>query len=91
MLSFALGVFGALFLLIAKYGIAKIILFKKDYIYWLSVIIFCELMVFVLPYIDIGVLNHKGEKFILGFLSGLVTSVLFYVISHVLKIEDDEG
>jgi len=89
MSSFILGVFAALFLLLAKYGIAKLLLYKKNLLFWGLLVIFSETMVFALPYLVVGVLKRTGEKFIYGFSLGLVTLVLFYVISHVLKKEDD--
>lgn len=90
MISFFLGVLASIFLILAKFGLAKVILYKKSQFLWAGIIIFSEIMVISLAYLTIGILDYTGEKFIYGFSLGVVTLVLFYVISHTLKNVEEE-
>jgi hypothetical protein len=90
MLPFFLGLLASFFLIVAKYGLAKIILYKKNYLFWSVLTILSELLVVALAYSTLGLLGYTGEKFIYGFSIGLVTLLLFYVISHTLKKSDED-
>ena len=90
MLSFFLGLAASVFLLIAKFGLAKVILYKTNYLIWTILIIFSELSVITLAYITLNFVEKTGEKFIYGFSMGVVTLVLFYVISHTLKKAEED-
>ncbi len=86
LLPFLVGFLAALFLVIAKYGIASLVLYKKNYLFWALTVLICEVSVFVTVYVAINHLKLDGLKFLGGFLFGLVTLLLFCVIKHKNKL-----
>lgn len=89
MLNFFFGLFIFFVVLLAKFGITQIILYKKNLYLWLAVIITAELSAVAALYVAFSVLGMNGEKFIFGFIFGLVTLLLFYVISFMTKDSKD--
>ena len=84
---FGLAIFFTVFL--AKFGITQIILYKKNLYLWLAVVIIAEISAVSALYIAFSILNMSGEKFIFGFIFGLVTLLLIYVISFMTKDSKD--
>ena len=90
MLPLFLGLTASVFLLLAKYGMARIILYKENYLFLTILIVFSELLVVAIAFLTLNLVENATENFIYGFSIGLVTSLLFYVISHTLKKADED-
>lgn len=89
MLNFIFGLIIFLVVLLAKFGITQIILYKKNLYLWLTVVIIAEISAVAALYVAFSVLGMTGEKFIFGFIFGLVTLLLIYVISFMTKDSKD--
>jgi len=90
MLPLFLGLTASAFLLLAKFGIARIILYKENYLFLTILIVFSQLLVVAIAFLTLSLLEDSIENFIYGFSIGLVTSLLFYVISHTIKKPDED-
>ena len=89
MLNFLFGLVIFLIILLAKFGITQIILYKKNLYLWLTIAVGAELLAVASLYIAFLHLKMSGEKFIFGFIFGLVTLLLIYVISFMTKKSKD--
>ena len=89
MLNFLFGLIIFLVVLLAKFGITQIILYKKNLYLWLAVVIMSEISAVAALYVAFGVMKMTGENFIFGFIFGLVTLLLIYVISFMTKDSKD--
>jgi|GEM_PF-3625701 len=85
-LPIAVGFLAALFMVVAKYGIASLVLYKNNKFFWALTVVICEVSLFVTVYVAITHLKLDGLKFLGGFLFGLVTLLLFCVIKHKNKL-----
>ena len=89
MLNFLFGLIVFLVILLAKFGITQIILYKKNLYLWLAVVVTSQITAVAALYVAISVLKITGVKFIFGFIFGLVTLLLIYVISFMTKDSKD--
>ena len=89
MLNFLFGLVVFLTVLLAKFGLTQIIIYKKNLYLWLTIIVSSEILAVSSLYIAFSYFNVSGEKFIFGFIFGLVTLLLIYVISFMRNDSKD--
>jgi len=87
MLEFLAGLLVFLLLFLSKYGLSRVLLWKKQVALTLGLIVTSELFIVLLLYIFIDKFKLSGIRILIGFIVGIFMFVGLFGIKELIKVK----